>query len=839
MTLKKYLAHALLLFTPVLLRASEFQVKVIRNASDLPGKFCSIWKEGDYLISDGKNLVLMGGTERILKSYYKYPIEHTMGSILGFSPLGENYKSDLVIGAPYIRIGDKSKYLAYDSIGPSPRVDSDGSLSLLAIAHYEGEKKEKIEIKTAYRLIPQKGMIDITSHIKNAGMEELRDIHYSLYFNASQVYSFSPFGGADQIYPSSKIKHPELPFWVYPKNGYYLGWIDFNSIRDVHQPISRESTAITLAPSGSFEFHYVLLINVAHGQLLQEIYQVLGIQPSSIEIAFQNFEESPVEIVVLDPAFSIFFSTFLETPRPLKVILPEGTYLIRANAHPSVVEKSVFVDSRKESRVILEDLPRGKVQVKIIDSLGGYVPGKVAFFGLDQTKTPYFKPENPIETRNILESHKNSCYPGEDGLEKILTIGKYVVCASRGTEYSLDQRVIEVLKDSEQEIVFHIDKVVDKNNLISVDPHMHTLDSDGSVMVAERIKSIIAEGVDVAVSADHNYVSDYPSTLKKLGLDEYMAAIAGEEVSPLDLNGNYMPEFNRYPLLVRKNEPGNGAIDIHFYDGHTALFEESRKRDPGSVVQINHPQGDYFDYYHLDPESASSARKGFDAPFDILEVLNGLWETNAHPAVENWLHLLNRGYFFPLVGSSDSHQIDKDEPGYWRTYVIFAGKKAKDLDEQALILALKKGRSFASNGPIIEFKINEKYVPGDFLTEKRGELEAGIKVQSAPWVSVNEVRVIINGERKIIIPIKVRQESIVKIQEIIHLRLKEDSYIVVEASGNNPLFPVVQKRSPDDGHESGMLPYALTNPIFIDVDGNGRFDPPWPDKIKFFSSSKD
>jgi hypothetical protein len=35
-----------------------------------------------------------------------------------------------------------------------------------------------------------------------------------------------------------------------------------------------------------------------------------------------------------------------------------------------------------------------------------------------------------------------------------------------------------------------------------------------------------------------------------------------------------------------------------------------------------------------------------------------------------------------------------------------------------------------------------------------------------------------------------------------------------------------------DGYKCGPLPYALTNPIFIDVDGNGKFDSPLP-KIKF------
>jgi hypothetical protein len=96
---------------------------------------------------------------------------------------------------------------------------------------------------------------------------------------------------------------------------------------------------------------------------------------------------------------------------------------------------------------------------------------------------------------------------------------------------------------------------------------------------------------------------------------------------------------------------------------------------------------------------------------------------------------------------------------------------------------------------------------------------------------VDEVRVIINGERKIILPVKAPREQILKFQDKISLNLEYDSYIAIEVFGNKTLFPVVQKRLYNDGYERGPLPYALTNPIFIDVDGNGKFDSPLP-KIK-------
>jgi hypothetical protein len=46
---------------------------------------------------------------------------------------------------------------------------------------------------------------------------------------------------------------------------------------------------------------------------------------------------------------------------------------------------------------------------------------------------------------------------------------------------------------------------------------------------------------------------------------------------------------------------------------------------------------------------------------------------------------------------------------------------------------------------------------------------------------------------------------------------------VVRVDGDEPLAPVVGDRNRFD-----VRPLALTNPVFLDVDGNGKYDPPSP-----------
>ena len=51
----------------------EFTIQKITQSSDLPENFCTSVEPGDYLLSDGKYLILIGGSSRMLQSVLNYP----------------------------------------------------------------------------------------------------------------------------------------------------------------------------------------------------------------------------------------------------------------------------------------------------------------------------------------------------------------------------------------------------------------------------------------------------------------------------------------------------------------------------------------------------------------------------------------------------------------------------------------------------------------------------------------------------------------------------------------------------------------------------------------------
>jgi hypothetical protein len=805
-----------LLASPLLLRAG-FEVKVIKSPADLPEHFCSLGQKGDILLLDGRNYILIGASPRLIVTSSNYPYGNAMGSILSFVPAGKGLASDLNIGAPVLRIKDKTHQVIYSKLEQVQPAAEGAPVEFEVWGPFEDKEGRQARIKTSYVFYPEKGRVDITSTLTNTGKVAFEDLGYSLFFDAYNFYSFNPY---------NEKKFPGLNFRVYQKKGHSTGWISFN-------PVGKEETRFPgeLGPGEECKLRYVLLTNTSSLSLLENIYQILETTPVKAVVYFKDFDGDSMELVVREAlTSSVFYRTILEKPSSSEVLLPPGIYYFQANFFPAVVEELVEVKEGQENSCVLENPPLGTVNVKVKNSEGDYVPGKVTFLGLAPTQSPYFQPDNPVETGRSWERFKNSCFPGKDGLDVTLPVGTYLVYASRGPEYSMDQKVVEVVKEENREQVFVVDHVVATPGLVSLDPHMHTQRSDGSAAIPERIKSAVAEGVEIAVASDHNTVTDYSGALKKLKLESELAVIFGSEVTTPDVI-----HYNTYPMELRPSEEGNGAINSAA-DEASPLFQASRQKNPAAILEVNHPRAGslgYFNNVYLDQGSAATALTSFATDFDLLEVLNGPYFFSSNRvAIEDWFHLLNRGYFFPLVGASDAHGLDGDETGYSRTYVFYDGEKGGRLDRGALIQALKKGRSFATNGPIVEFKVNGRYTSGDLVQANGGTVDIRLEVRSAPWVAVDEVRVFLNGERKMIFPVPASETAATRFEKDITLSLKEDAYICVEVLGKKTLFPVLQRPSRSGLLKDGTLPYALTNPVFVDVDGNAKFDPPFIEKIR-------
>jgi hypothetical protein len=112
----------------------------------------------------------------------------------------------------------------------------------------------------------------------------------------------------------------------------------------------------------------------------------------------------------------------------------------------------------------------------------------------------------------------------------------------------------------------------------------------------------------------------------------------------------------------------------------------------------------------------------------------------AHWMMDTYYRILNCGLALPLSGGSASG-VKATPVGYDRVYV-YLGKEALTYDN--FMRALKEGRSFSTNGPIIDFKLNGVVGPGSrsALRPKQSAQVEGVVLSRK---GLDRVELIVNG----------------------------------------------------------------------------------------------
>ncbi len=481
--------------------------------------------------------------------------------------------------------------------------------------------------------------------------------------------------------------------------------------------------------------------------------------------------------------------------------------------------------------------------------------------------------------------------------------GNYDVVISRGPEYEILRVPVQLKAGEFVTKQLRLQREFSTPGWVAGDFHLHAQPStDSDLSLDDRVVSCAAEGLDVAAATDHNFVTDYRPYIAANKLDDWLVGLPGMELTTFEAG-----HFNGYPLKV---DPGStrGGEFVWTRQSPQKLFDQLRNDlavEPGkAIVQINHPRQTvlgYFAQFFLDSETGEpyvpTGIMGVFAPygdefkadkfsydFDAIELITGKREQDVHtfvaptplPAgpfpdpqpvagqivrgpdgrpnfpgtVESWFALLDRGHRATGVGTSDSHGILAEEPGYARTMIfVGAGKDGPGgFSGSDVVKAIREHRAVATTAPFVEMSVGEGQI-GD--TVKAGpRVTVTVKIKSPRWAPVDKVILysnsVIVGQQTIPAALGHDYEAQFTID------LAKDSWVVAEVTGARNMFPVVApvevpgldatvlikalssgldlgglplaaKLKPEETH--AVYPYAITNPIWIDVDGAGWTSP--------------
>lgn len=226
--------------------------------------------------------------------------------------------------------------------------------------------------------------------------------------------------------------------------------------------------------------------------------------------------------------------------------------------------------------------------------------------------------------------------------------------------------------------------------------------------------------------------------------------------------------------------------------------------------------------------------------FDALELLRAEGCDPANPtpwfneflAVRaDWFALLKQqtpAAFTKALGLSSALYSVDNPVGHARTYLNLSGTVTQD-DPSTVLAALKSGAAVASTGPLLDVSANGVALGGT-ATAAAGAVALTVNLYSPDWVPVDEIRIVVNGVVvQTLDPMTFTPSGTdFRLRSItVNLTLPTtlDAFLVVEAGVPLTTSGDYRLGTPWNKIMRGIYPIAITNPIFVDVNGGGYTAP--------------
>ncbi len=512
----------------------------------------------------------------------------------------------------------------------------------------------------------------------------------------------------------------------------------------------------------------------------------------------------------------------------IRTVLASGGGRLRSE------ETTVEVTLEETAEADLVVGARAKVQVRYSTdgkrpTRGESAPVKVSLQALDVQAVDPRLGEYEVSGQRAME------FMGGGHDEFWVQPGTYRVVISRGPEFSRD--VIEELEVKDTVVLEgHLTRELDLAGWIGCDFHQHTTGSlDSSQTLIERLRENMTAGLGCAAITNHDNTMNPQPTLAEL---EAEAAFHGVTSNEISVNG--VGHFNAYPLPWDPADP-YAMTGAQFWADRTVpeLFAELRELEGDRVIQVNHPRADaykgYFAFVGRDPVSGESGLE-MATDFDAVEVNGSLgsWEqftaegwaewaakpNSSVPVLADWFGMLNLGEPICAVGNSDTHEVG-DDAGYPRTYLRVLDSDPGVVSDDDVVAAIDRQHAIISRGYVLEVSVNGAFQMGHTqVIAEDGDVPTAlhVTVKAPEWLQPTaSVQLYRNGLHLETREAPSPQSGTLVFEDTFSLTADKDSWFVVVVRGSGNGKPVFKGN-----------PYAYSNPIYVDFDGDGTWTPPGP-----------
>ena len=421
------------------------------------------------------------------------------------------------------------------------------------------------ELETRYSLAPDANEVKIESRIVVDGAAEQTIQLGEGFFFGGELSPWLPgIGFADAITNTELIASvgDSVSYGiVYPAAQRFVQFLSLNSVTLALGP-----TTTTTAVSDPVERYLVIGDGTAASitergwQLRQQpLGTVSGQTAPGVDILVVDAEDRPITIARADDTGAY------------QVALPPGEYNLAVTSternSAAAIAATVVADETSPANVPFGDT--GSLRLTVAEAT---------------TNGPVAIPARAVISDTNGQNRRIHYVNASGELFLNLPAGSYTLLVSRGVEYDAFTADPLVITNAEQNVVaVSLNRVIDTSGWISMDTHLHSeMSLDSTITLRDRLRAVVAEGVEVAVSTDHDHVTDYSQAIAELGISDILAHRVGVETSTIRLG-----HFNIFPLVRDESSAAGGALP--WYDlAPGDIFATMREKSTNPIIQVNH-----------------------------------------------------------------------------------------------------------------------------------------------------------------------------------------------------------------------------------------------------------
>jgi Tol biopolymer transport system component len=389
--------------------------------------------------------------------------------------------------------------------------------------------------------------------------------------------------------------------------------------------------------------------------------------------------------------------------------------------------------------------------------------------------------------------------------------GKVRVDVMRGFEYGFEQQNVEVKPGASTTITVHLQTKVpyEPAEWISGDAHVH-MNYAGTYRNTPQhlVDQADAEDLTIIENLVVNKEQRFPDAAYFTpGLD------SASNLHHLLLHGQ---EFHTYYW-------GHlGLLGLHKhlllpgYAAYPNTAAASLYPANAEVADMAHTQGALVGYVHpfdSPPDPALDASLTYELPADValgkVDYMEVLGFSDHKATAEVWYKLLNCGFRLPAAAGTDFMGNYASLRGPIGLNRVYARVKPGPLRIEAWLEAIKSGRTFATNGPLLSYQLGSEFPGGEILLQ--GKQELPFKVSMRSIVPLDHLEIVCNGKAVHEIELKSDRKSA---DASGVLPIDTSGWCILRAFSDKAEYPILD-----------LYPYATTSPVYVTVAGVPQRNP--------------